>query len=693
MVDEESEGPRRRTYTPPEADEPFTGSLPAIGELVTPGAPSAPPVNPTSALAAPVRSSLTDLEIVVRFQGADAGSTADMMAELERQVNLREEEEEAFEMWANLTRATRGADAEAIVARARIIFDGGDPGPMVEPQPEPELQLVGDDGVSVDGEAEIGQDTGDLETDAPIVEDVLEDVLEDADEVLEEPEDLEPVALQPVAEDETVDQWPLVQEPTAPANEDDLSAEPAHPSEPSGVDGSPGSKHGMSTLGAVAVWLSAVVPVLGLLAGSYFVVRGLGVLETFVALAAGGLLAGVLIAVAAGVATRNGVSSVGAAAATFGSRGNALPGSFLLVIRWAIAAMLVVWGASFVSRVIELSGLWPFDVAVLHPVSTGLIAVLAIVVALLGGKVLTVALWVGAGVGFVGAGFFVWLSAPALTVTADIGLWTAEPLGVIAAGSLVLATLVLLFAPAASDWLQPREGTAPTTIQWIAGGAAVIPTVVLGTYAAWVSVSSPDWLPQLASDPVLIVAQNAPSWYPLPTALAMVVPVLVLAALALRSAGINTVAVGIRVTPRIATLLGALVVALGLAAQVVFVHSLVAYLPHVLYTLGVVVLAWAAIFAVDTVGTPQQRTSGERAWRFGPLLGFVISVGLGWGLLSSTVPWLAWQGYLLPVLASAGLIDLSAAQPGVLVAGTVGALVALVTRVVRARKTAGVLNA
>jgi hypothetical protein len=174
----------------------------------------------------------------------------------------------------------------------------------------------------------------------------------------------------------------------------------------------------------------------------------------------------------------------------------------------------------------------------------------------------------------------------------------------------------------------------------------------------------------------------------------MAVPVLVLAAVALRSAGANSVALGIQITPRIATVLSAVVVVLALAAQVVFAHSIVRYLPDALYTLGVVVVAWAAIFAVDVVGTTASDNQADvSAWRFGPLLGWAVSVGLGWGLLSSNVSWLAWQGYLLPVLETLGLMDLGAAQPGVLVAGIVGAVVAGVTRLVRARKTAEALNA
>ena len=64
-----------------------------------------------------------------------------------------------------------------------------------------------------------------------------------------------------------------------------------------------------------------------------------------------------------------------------------------------------------------------------------------------------------------------------------------------------------------------------------------------------------------------------------------------------------------------------------------------------------------------------------------PLVAVVASVVVGLGLLDSSVSWLAWQGYLFPLLDTAGLIDLSPAAPGVLVsfvmAGIISGLGAL----------------
>ena len=709
MADEETEGPRRKTYTPPEASEPFTGSLPTIGESESPEvvAPtSASRVqNPTSTIAPPVRTSLSVAEILARFQGDNAGSTAQMMEELERQVNLREEEEEAFEMWANLTRATRGVDAEAIIERERIIFDGGDPSslevsapePVVEPSPELEEELEGGPEVPVEDEPPVDNPDDSTEPESIETESIESELIEPESDDLESSEvdeaprledDVEPDASQPETPDDSVesdpDQWPLTQ--TQKASDSAVEAVTPENAELSVED-----SRGVSTLGLLGSWLSAIVPVLGLLAGAYFVVRGLGVLESGVALATGALLAGLLIAVVASVSSRQGVSAARVATATFGAAGNALPGALLLVIRWAVVVTLVLWGSSLASRVLDESGLWPFATEIATITTTAVIAVLVIFLALSGGKVLTIALWVGAVIGVMGVGLVVGLTANTLSVETTAFSWSADVLVVVAAGSLVLATLVVLFAPAAGEFGRGYAGKSVRSVPWIAGFAAVVPTVIIGTYVAWVSISSPGLLPQLASDPVLIVSQIAPLWYPVPAILVMVVPLIAVAAISLNSAGHHTLALRIPVSHPIATTISSVVVVLALLAQGVFAHSVVGYFPHILYTLGVVVVAWAATVVVDQVGTNAQDPSPQ--WRFAPLIGFVVSVALGWGLLGSSVPWLSWQGYIYPLLEALGLIDLSSAQLGVVVAGIVAALVAGISRLVRSRANREVVNA
>jgi hypothetical protein len=119
---------------------------------------------------------------------------------------------------------------------------------------------------------------------------------------------------------------------------------------------------------------------------------------------------------------------------------------------------------------------------------------------------------------------------------------------------------------------------------------------------------------------------------------------------------------------------GALAV-VAAAAAILFEVNLVAYFPDVLITVGVVVAAWAGAFTVDAIVL--KRTEAVPV-RFAVLVGMAAAIGLGFGLVSSSVSWLSWQGYLVPVLDQLRLIDLSDAAAGVFVSFVFSALVALI---------------
>ena len=65
------EGPRRRTYEPPSEESVFTGSLPVVDE--SPG--ESEPPTPLNIPDPPIRTSLSDADILQTFQDPSAGST------------------------------------------------------------------------------------------------------------------------------------------------------------------------------------------------------------------------------------------------------------------------------------------------------------------------------------------------------------------------------------------------------------------------------------------------------------------------------------------------------------------------------------------------------------------------------------------------------------------------------------------
>jgi nucleobase:cation symporter-1, NCS1 family len=717
MVEEDTGGPRRKTYTPPEKNEPFTGSQPVMGESEVPMPIMPQPPQPVSMMAPPVRTSLSDTEIFRRFDDGVVGDTADMIEELERQVNLREEEEEAFQMWANLIRATRGEEADAIIRRERIIFDGGDPAILLEPElPASEPPTVVDDEGSPEplelAEELLAHPDEQLTDHAVPAEELgseeLRSLLLDADVVAEESA-VEEVVIEPEAvshsdaideaftpteampvpdvgvDSAPEDEWPLSQQETPEANADVRDAVVAKSVvDRLGLAPIPEEERSQSLLSLSFVWLAALVPALGLLAGSYLVIRGLGVVEAAAALGGAGVLAAIVMAVATRASQQRGVPTLVVAGETFGTAGNRIPSFVLLLVRLAVIATLLVFAQSFVTRVVLLTGIWPLETWVLNATATAILVVLVGTLGIMGGRVLTLSLWVSAGLSVIGVALFVVLSAPALSLTSALTIWSVGPLPIVGLASLVLATLLLLFGPTSGDPTRQLTGGGSRGVFWVAGVLGVVPTILFGTYVAWASVSVPEWLPSLASDPIAVIGTLAPGWFPVPALLVLVFPLLTLAAWSLYSFGNNASVAGLGSSRLVGSTWGLFVVSAGVATLLVFDHGVAVYFPSLIFTLGVVVVAWAATFVVDQVGRTRVLEAGggrpTHAWRPSLLVGMFAAIGLGLGLLGSTVSWLSWQGYLFPVLELVGVMDLSEAQPGVLVAAVVASLFALITR-------------
>jgi nucleobase:cation symporter-1, NCS1 family len=213
---------------------------------------------------------------------------------------------------------------------------------------------------------------------------------------------------------------------------------------------------------------------------------------------------------------------------------------------------------------------------------------------------------------------------------------------------------------------------------------AVVPLVVVMASSVVVAGGNPARALTLVTDPVGSLVTGLPAWYPAPMILLWVLPLVGLSAKLMFFGGSGLQALGIA-GHRVATVVAAVLGIAAGAAAIVFGVNLISYFPDVLISVGVVVAAWAGGFALWSV-LPQSTTSPEPL-RFGMLASWLVSSGLGFGLISSSVGWLQWQGYLFPVLSNLGLIDLAPAHPGVLVALVVSALVALIAGLGASRRS------
>ena len=682
---EEAEGPRRTTFQPPaensEALEPVA--------FVVNDAPSDGPseeARPAGAgyLPAPVRESLSEAEIFARFSAEGTTATTDMIIELEKQVTLKLDEEDAFESWMEIIRATREHDAEAIIDYEREIFDGGSPAPLVLPEaPEPtsteadvstdeaDSESVGSESIDATEEAVPTEEAASEEVVPP--QSVEEPLEESAPETTGEDSAKDSAEVSPPAQaPKTGEHWPLEQVAT-----ETVAA-------PAGIEVA--SLHaGVGVLTRTFSWLVALVPLVAISAGSFLVFQGLAVLEVAVAMALAGVIAALVVGQFSRPSSLSGASADIHSVSHLGRVGRPLLGGLALVLRSVLATVLVVLTATVLVDIIDESGFWtlvPWDFWILRAIAGAIVVGAVAALAALGGTVLRVAMFASGGLGLLGSLALIVLALPGLDTSMTLS-WEGEYMPVVAAASFLLAGLLLLLGVVAEDHSKLAATDSPSRAPGLISAlVSVVPLSALVIFVSWWADSSPLTGLSLLADPVGAVVSDLPSWFPLPALAFLALPLLGLAALALHSAGAGVSPVGIPGQARHHRLALGVVIAGVLAALIATDFSVISVLPDLVYTLGVVVAAWAGTMVFTSLFSASRTDHHTPAVRLAPLLAALLGLGAGLGLVSSSVPWLSWQGYLFPLGEQAGLMDLSPAQPGVLVAFVLAALVSLVGELV-----------
>ncbi len=655
-VDERTpEGPRRRTYEPPSEEAVFTGSFPVIEDATEPES-----TTPLTIPEPPVRTSLPEAAIVEQFRDGSAGGTTDMMAELERQVFLKEDEEEAFTSWAQIVRNLRGAEAEPYIARQRIIFDGGDPS-VLEEEELPEQLTDEDDSSAVedfsesvvtdtDTDDDVGDSPAEPEADSSESADLSEQDEGSSDTDSEEPD-----------EPSETDHWPLDQSESPEAK----ASSPETPQ-------SPGSAQSLP-LAAVS-WWGLGLPVAAVMTGGYLSFRTLGILESFVVLGALALVTGIMVGVVSHQGFLRGLTAQEVLAGSFGRRGAVAPALIIALLQSAAVTVLLWWASDLLVDIIRGAGLWPYERWIGQAGAWAVLIAVTAALTLVGPRVLRGALFAGSGAALITLALVVALALPSLDASLDWS-WSADWMTVVSAGSALLSLATLLFVFSAAD-----VATLTGSSQSRGGGVLsaivlTVPMLALAGVASWMAQSSPVVSLGLLANPVGVFTDGAPAFYPSLAIVAVVVPLVGLASLLTRSASLVAPTLPLPGPTRVhaAVVLG-FVLALGSLA-LVFALDLLDVAADLVLTIGVIVAALGAILAKEWAVMGPKKPHQAPTVRVVPLVAFVVAVAVGLGLVDSGVSWLAWQGYLFPLLDMAGLIDLSPAAPGVLVSFVVAGII------------------
>ena len=464
----------------------------------------------------------------------------------------------------------------------------------------------------------------------------------------------------PERDDEMSSSDTLVEDVEKPAQS--VETKPETPREPS-----------TSTSGLWAMWRVTGAPAVGLVAGAFAIAQGYGFWESVVAFVSAGLVAALLVGLIAGNAHRAGQETAVVSAHTFGRFGVILPALVMVIVALASLVTVSVFAGSLVGELVESARWLALEGWIVQVIGAGLVLAAGSTLAILGGRVLQLGLIISSALGALGIIALVVYTILSVPLDALEG-WSASALEVVGLGSLVLSGLLVLVVIGSADLTEVNPGSGRAPVGIVSALAGVMPVVFASAVAAALAIGGPLRLPVLVGNPVLALAGDLPLWFPVPVILGLVLPMVGLIAFVTRHSGNSLRAVAGAVPKKVAPGISAVLAAIGAGVVLVVGVPLAEFVPDVVLSVGVVLAAWAGATAVDAVfGTWSQQ--GQVGVRPAPLLGCVAAIAVGLGLVSSSIDWLAWQGYLFPILQQAGLVDLSGAQPGVLVSLAISAAV------------------
>jgi purine-cytosine permease-like protein len=381
--------------------------------------------------------------------------------------------------------------------------------------------------------------------------------------------------------------------------------------------------------------------------------------------------------------------------ATFGLLGNAVPTALALVTRVFWGAVLL-WLAASAAGSAALAGgwsqlgVWPTAVALLLTVGiAGVVAFFGYGLLARVQLVLTLASAVLIVVTIAATWRYVDLSR-ALAV--PDALWTHVVTGAV----LVFSYVGLAWAMSSAEvarYQHPKSSGA-TGMLWATFGAGV-PPFVLVSYGGLLAASDPALAGDIARDPVAgLTRLGLPVWYPVLLLLAVGLSLISALVLTMYSGGFALDALGVRLGRRWSTVIVAGAIAVVGAGLAFTVRDLDVVLRGLPTTLAVPVAAWAGLFTGEMMLRTRRfhqpslvnRGGVYPDWRWANLAMLVVATVVGLGFVSSSLPWLEWEGYLFRLLGADPNAGIGASNIGVVIALAVGLLTPIVSAVPEVRR-------
>jgi len=436
------------------------------------------------------------------------------------------------------------------------------------------------------------------------------------------------------------------------------------------------------------LWFAANSSVLSLGLGAVLLGTGMSLRQAIVSTLAGVAISFLPLGLGTLAGKWSGQPTMIVSRATFGHAGNILPALLAVATRVLWGGVLLWLLASAVAQVLVGAGLdaglgttvWQlvglvggFVIATLVAVfGYGLVAKLQLVV-----SIVSALLIVGAAV----------LTYQHLNFTTALTVPDGSWILVISGAALVFSVVGLAWVHSSSDLARYQRPASygGSSMLWATFGAT-LPPFALIAWGAMLAASDPKLAKGLTTNPLAAIAGLLPAWYPAPLLAAAAIGLLSGAVLTMYSGGFALQALGVRTRRSLTTFVSAILVLATSAALIFVVTDFGSLLRDLVITVAVPVAAWAGIFASEMmIRTRRFHAASLLApgglypqVRWLNFLALILISGIGFGLVTSSIPGLGWEGFLYG-LVGIGPKDLwASSNAGVFVALLLGILVPLI---------------
>ena len=438
-------------------------------------------------------------------------------------------------------------------------------------------------------------------------------------------------------------------------------------------------------------WAASNISILGMSWGAYVLGFGISLWQGIVAGLLGVVGSFLLVGLVAIAGKRGSAPTLTLSRASFGIRGNVVPGlvSYLLLVGWEVA--LVSIGTFASSTVFTRLG-WGGGNA------TKVVAFLVVVAVIVGAGILgfeaimRLQKWLTLAT-IVATVVFMVLTVDHLDLSAATSAGSGSPTAFIGAALLVFTGFGIGWTNCAADYSRylPRSASSRGIVFWTTFGAS-LPVVVLVVWGLLLAGSDPALAKALGSDPVGALTALVPTWFLLPFFLVAIAGLISGAVLDIYSSGLSLLAIGLKVPRWAAAGLDGVLMILGSIYVIWFATDFLGPFQGFLITLGTPLAAWCGIFLADLMLRRREydpvklydagARDGYGSVAVLPVLLLVVASAAGLGLVTNTyASWLSWQGYLLGPLGLGGKQgEWAYANIGVVVALVIGFLGYLVLR-------------